>query len=173
MNKLYITALSLVLAVILMVVLLWPKYQDLQELTAFLEQKETELQLKKDYFSQLRETSRKLEEYGENLSKINSALPEDPSLPSLFDYIQQTASQTGLLLEKIELRGIKPAKKNSKIREIHLNFILSGLYPDFKNFLSALEKSARLIQVQKIMFSTPQDLEEPFSFKVGIKTYAY
>jgi len=156
-----------------MVVLLWPQYQDLQKLNVIVEQKKTELQSKRDYFSQLREISRKLEGYGENLSKINSALPEDLSLPSLFDYVQQTASQAGLLLEKIGLGGIKPPEKDSKIREIYLGLTLSGFYPDFKNFLSAIEKSAKLIQVQKIMFSAPKDLEEPFSFEVGIKTYSY
>lgn len=173
-NKLYITAISLVLAVILGIVLLWPKYQDIQELNSAIKEKEVELQSKEDYFSQLRGISQRLTEYEEGLSKVSSAFPQDPSLPSLFNFFKETASQTGLLLEDIKMRGIKEREGGPKrIKEIHSTFTLSGLYPDFKNFLSALEKSARLIEVEKISFSSPKELREPFSFQVNIKTHSY
>jgi len=173
MNKLYITATALVLVVILIIFLLWPKYQGLRELSLIIQKKETELQSKRDYFAQLRKISQRLIEYKESLSRVDSALPEEPSLPSLFDYFQKTSSQTGLLLEDIVFGGVKDREKGSKIKEIYISLILSGSYSDFKNFLFAIEKSAKLIEVEKIMFSTPKESGEPFSFGVNIKTYSY
>jgi Tfp pilus assembly protein PilO len=173
-NKLYITATALVLTVILAVVLLWPKYQDLQELNSTIQKKEADLQSKKDYFSHLREISQKLTEHEAGLLRVSAALPEDPSLPSLFDYFQKTASQNGLILEDIKLGGVKARKDDQeRVQEIRLSLTLSGFYPDFKNFLLAIEKSARLIEVKKIIFSNPQEPEEPFSFQVDIKTHSY
>ena len=165
MNKLIITAACLVLALVSGFFLTWPKYQALQVLQTNIEAKEAELQSKESYFSQIKEISEDLEGYAESLAKISSALPETPALPSLFNFLQITASQTGLVLEEIILGSVGQG-------EIHVTCRLAGSYPSLKSFLLALESSARLIEVESISFSSPEE-GKPFTFNLKIKVFSY
>jgi len=174
MNKLIIIGVSLVLALILGFTLLMPKYQALQVLQANIQEKERELQSKTEYFSQIREIFGKLDDYEEELAKIASALPKDPSLPSLFNFLQRTSAQTGLLLVEADLGSISiPQEGNGSHKEIRVSLDLSGTYSALKNFLLALEESSRIIEIEKISFIAPEELAEAFSSSIRIKTHSY
>lgn len=185
MNRFIITIICFVLALGLGLGLLWPKYQALKKLEVNIEQKETELQTRADYFSLIKDTSEELEKYQEPLSKISVALPlyTHLSLPPLFDFLNKAAAQTGLVLEDMSLVGIsqpkteeKTAKKGGesiKTKEIQVNLLLNGSYPAVRDFLQALEKSARMIEVRNISFLTPEEPGEPFSFKLEIIAHSY
>lgn len=169
MNKPIIIAICLILTLAFGFGFLWPKYQALRGWQTAIAEKEAELQSRTAYFSQIQEVSTKLAEYEESLSKISNALPSDPSLPSLFNFLQTTAAQTGLVLEDINLSGMK----KGSTKEIQVYLLLDGSYSALKDFLLALEKSARLIEVKDVSFSFPSKPQEPFSFKVNIKTHSY
>ncbi len=166
MNKLIIISVCLALALILGLTLTWPKYQAFQILQLNIKAKESELQSKQEYFSEVKEISKQLEEHADALAKISSALPENPSLPSLFNFLQSSASQTGLVLGEITLGGVSQG-------EILVTTRLVGDYPDFKKFLLALENSARIIEVEGVTFESPQKPTESFTFVVQIKTHSY
>jgi len=161
------------LVLILGLILVWPKYQNLRLLQSNIEIKEAELENKTDYFTQIEEMSERLEEYEENLSKISSALPQNPALSSLFNFCQLTTAQTGLLLEEISLTGVTDSMEIEKTKEIRAILQISGAYSAFKNFLTALERSSRIIEIEDITFKIPKDLADSFSFVVQIKTYSY
>ena len=165
-NKLILSGGFLALALILGLTLTWPKYQAFKNLQLNIKAKEAELQSKQEYFSQIKEISKQLEEYTDSLNKISSALPETPSLPSLFNFLQLSASQTGLVLGEIILGGVSEG-------EIRVTCRLIGDYPSFKNFLLALENSARMIEVESVAFESPEKPTESFTFVVQIKTYSY
>ena len=166
MNKLIISGGCLALTLILILALFLPKYQAFKNLQLNIKAKEAELQSKQEYFSQIKEISKQLEEYTDSFNKISSALPETPSLPSLFNFLQLSASQTGLVLGEIILGGVSEG-------EIRVTCKLIGDYPSFKNFLLALENSARMIEVEEISFKSPEKPTESFTFVVQIKTYSY
>ncbi|MBU0476410.1 type 4a pilus biogenesis protein PilO [Patescibacteria group bacterium] len=183
------------------VFIIWPEYQELTDSRRKIEEKKAEVEIKKEYFSHLSEVSQNLEEYSEELSKINSALPNNPSIPALFDFLQKAASQNGLVLKNIgsfSLISQKPAQQSApkpgeiavsnfpasraevKMTEIYLDISLSGSYSSFKNFLSTLEKSSRLIEVENISFSSLQEQKQgqinnnaTSSFNLKIKTQSY
>lgn len=165
-NKLIIISACLVLALILVFVLVWPKYQAFQILQLNIKAKESELQSQQAYFSAVKETSKQLEEYPDALAKISSALPENPSLPSLFNFLQSSASDNGLVLGEITLGSVDKG-------EILVMVKLTGDYLAFKNFLVALENSARIIEVEDIAFAVPQKTTDSFTFTVQIKTHSY
>jgi len=186
MNKPIAIAICLYLTLVLGVGLLWPKYQDWKDFQKKIEEKRIELQYKEEYFSELNKASDTLKEYSQALLKIDSSLPADPDLPSLFDFLQKASSQNGLIL-----KGISPISTtffedyyppptlptfggalSSKIQETHLSLSLVGSYFAFKNFLLTLEKSARLIEVESIDFSSPKK-GEIFTFNLKIKVYSY
>ena len=174
MNKLIIIAGCLVLTLILGLTLVWPEYQSFQTLQVNIEEKNIELQSKEEYFSQIAEVSLQLEQYESELAKIASALPLETSLSSLFNFLQSTAAQTGLVLEEITLSAItSPQKKKDSLKEIHVNLSMLGSYSALKDFLLTIEASSRIIEVESISFESPEDLTEPFTFIVEIKTYSY
>lgn len=170
------------LIVPLVVFLVFPKYQAVQALRLKTEQTEKELQYREEYFSHLKELSKQLEPYGNNLIKIDSALPTVPSLPALFSFLQKTISENGLILKNISYSFPSKSKSATEIREISFFLSLSGSYSVFKNFLFSLEKSAQLWELKGFSLSagttekTTKEVggEEPvFSFDLQLGTYSY
>ncbi len=174
MNKLIIIAGAVVLSLVLGLTMLWPKYQKLQILWSDITINELDLQSKENYLSQIKEVSLQLKQYQEPLAKISSALPQDSSLPSLVNFFQSSAAKSGLILEKISwIEAIAPEGK-SALKETQLTFQLAGSYEALKNFLSVLESSARIIEVQKVFISIPKkESKESPSFNIDVKAYSY
>lgn len=171
--------IGLFLMLILAVGFTFPKYKNLILLQLKVKEKESELQLEKEYFSQLAETSEKLKKYEESLSKINSALSPDPRLPALFNFLQAAASQNGLVLKKIAPSPTNPLKEellkegwSPETRETGVNLTVAGAYSSFKNFLSTLEKTSRMIEIENISFSSPEE-GGPVDFNLRVKVYSY
>lgn len=176
--------IGFILLVALGIAVVFPKYQNLNSLQLKVKEKEAVLQFEKEYFSNISEASEKLKEYEESLSKINSALAAEPRLPALFNFLQTAASQNGLVLKKIAPTLPSPLKEelveegwSPEIRETGTNLVVAGSYSSFKNFLSTLEKTARMIELESISFSTPHLLEGegagPIDFNLRVKVYSY
>jgi Tfp pilus assembly protein PilO len=144
-----------------------PKKNSISVLNSELSQKKLEFQNSDKYFQEVIGTFEKLQKYQEEISKIDSALPEDPSLPSLFDFLQKLSSQSGLLLENV---GSGNFSEEGKLKKWTVALKLKGDYPLFKNFISTLEKSARLIKVEKVSLSSEK---ESSSFDITISVYSY
>lgn len=180
-----ITILICIFATLILILfLVWPKYKDLRSSQLEIKRKETELGYMEEYFSDLSKTSEELTRYEVELSKIDSALPADPSIPSLLNFLQKTSAQNGLIFKDFggfsivsppkPGEGKAPSKEGelpSKIKKIHIDFEVSGSYPALKNFLTTLENSARIFEVESISFSSEE--EEIFSFDLAIETYSY
>jgi len=166
----YLIIISLLLSALLFFLLILPKYQNLTVLKEEISQKTFEFQTLENHFKNLQEISEKLKEYQNSLSKIDSALPLSPSLPELFNFLQRASSQSGLILKKIG--PFKVSVVEEELKESKVDLTLSGDYPFFKNFLSSSEKSARLIKIEKISFSSPKE-GESFDFDLTIKVYSY
>lgn len=166
------TATSFLVVILLAVLVLWPKFQELEIVRGNIEEKKAELQAKEEYVLRLDELKVKLKEHQEEISKINTALPVNPSLPSLFNYLQKTSSESGLILMDISPSAISPSKDLTGFREAVFSIKVSGSYSSLKNFLSALEKSARLIEVENLSLSLGGGGESP-AFNLRLKTFSY
>jgi Tfp pilus assembly protein PilO len=183
MSKTYLAIFLIAAVLIFGVVFMWPKYQSLNALNEGIKAKEFELESKTDYFDHVRGVSEQLEEYEESLSKINSALPDDALLPSTFNYLQSAASQSGLILEEVAVgsAGVfgqnqaTPVKNSEgQIKTVNLNLSLVGSYASLKSFVLEIENSARIIEVRRIAFSSPEEDEEnAFTFSVDLVTHNY
>jgi len=88
---------SLVVALAVSVFLVWPTYQDLQEIEFKVEEKRAELRNQENYHSALEEAESKLDQHPDQLEKVNSALPSQPDLPSMFNFFQDIADEKGHL----------------------------------------------------------------------------
>lgn len=147
---------------------LWPEYQNLRMLQGDLAQKKMELTVRDQHISHLRELSGQLNDYKNELAKIDMAIPEKADLPAVFHFLQKAGAENGLILRKIALISSKPAEKEQKIEGAEIETEFGGDYDSLMNFLLKLEKSARFFQIMNISVSS-QDGEGILVFKVGIK----
>ncbi|MFH1714313.1 MAG: type 4a pilus biogenesis protein PilO [Candidatus Nealsonbacteria bacterium] len=158
--------------VVMGAVFLWPKYQKLQETQRNIKGAGVQIQEDRDYFANLEEINSKLREHQTELDKVLSSLPDDPSLPSVFSYLQETVPTSGLILEEIGSFSTVNVGSNINIRESKFSIDVTGYYQNFKNLLSVLEKSSRIIEIERVSFSSPGE-EELSSFNMNLKTFSY
>jgi Tfp pilus assembly protein PilO len=175
MSRVLVAIILFALTILIAIFLLWPQYLRLENSQAQIQNKETELKYKEDYYNELSSISEKLEtEYSDSFKKIDSALPAGSSIPSLYNFLQKKASESGLILKNVGSFSVNPSTTITGLKEISLDSLgFSGSYPSFKNFLVALEKNSRIFEVENISFSTPKEGDEIFDFKLTIKTYSY
>ncbi len=151
-----------------------PKYRALRELRQQIEIKTREIAFQEQYLSDLREASQKLKEHNTVLAMIEESLPPAPDLPALFAYFQRASSQNGLVLQAISPPSIEGSELISdRGRRIQFALTLSGSYASFKNFLSTLTKSARLITVRSTAFSAPAEQTGLFTFNISVEMHSY
>lgn len=169
--------------------LLWPKYQELKIKKAEMEIKDEEIRLKEKYLSNLGIFSEKLSTYEEQLSKIDSAFPGDPSVAAIFNFIQKTSSENGLILTDIDVSKLFPSKSSvqqileqealeqesseQRVQKMSFSISVNGSYAAFKNFLSTVYKNSRLIEVKSIDFSSSGEEEDLFDFNLDLETQSY
>ncbi|MDI6883139.1 MAG: type 4a pilus biogenesis protein PilO [Patescibacteria group bacterium] len=180
MSRVFLIPILLFLALIFVVFLLLPKYENFNDLKERVEKTEVQYQKTEKYFLGLKESLENLRNYRTSLEKIETALPESPELPPLLDFLQKKSSESGLLLENIiptKIEGKTEEEKKTeeiltKVEENYYNLKLAGVYPSFKSFLKTLEKSSRLIEVENISLSV-KEKEEISEINLLIKTYTY
>lgn len=170
--KFFATAICLIVAIVMAVLVLWPKFQELKTIQENIKIVKAELQIKQDYLLKLDDLKVKLEENQEEVAKIKTTLPDSPSVPSLLNYLQKTSSESGLILTEISPFSVSEAKDFANLKETALSIKVSGSYSSFKNFLSSLEKSARLIEIENISFSSG-DTKGSSIFNLSLKTFSY
>ncbi len=171
MLRYFIIFLCLLAVILLVAFFLLPTYKKIESFQFEIDQKMAEIRYEEEKISHFNNLLEKLNQYQPELQKVNFALPPDPSLPALFNFFQKKASENNLTLEEISAFSITPFKE--KVRQINFELKISGSYPAFKEFLLALEKSARIIEIEGVSFSI-LSREEAFPvFQLGIKTYSY
>lgn len=157
--------------------LLLPKFQEFQTINKTLEGKRNEFKYREEYFLRLKDVEAQVNQYQTELAKIDVALPNDPSLPSLFDFFQKTTAQSGLVISDMGNFSVSNSSKYPGLKEVNLKLDVSGPYESLKNFFSVLEKSSRLIDIEGISFAAPKEGQSQqmgiFIFSLKIKVYSY
>lgn len=173
MNRPIFILIFFFLILVLGIGFVWPRYQDLVILEKMIEEKRMEIATKDQNIENLKKTKETLiKNYQAQLAKVNSALPSDPNLATLLDFFQKVSSQQGLVLVEISPFLSRSSEEIEGLKETEFSLILSGDYSSLKNFLSAVEKSARLIEVEKISFLNPEK-EGSLDIELKIKVHSY
>lgn len=179
-NYPFFVIIFILISILVIVFLVFPRYQTVTGLQAQIATKREELANQEKYFKELEETLEKLKNYQGEISKIDSALPQENSFPSLSNFISKTAQSSGLVLGNIGSINANPSSKFPELKENSASFSVVGSYSSLRNFLSSLEKSARLIQIEDISFDTSKESGELLpgqevitEFNFQIKVYSY
>jgi len=162
------------------VLVLIPKYQMVAKIKNSLSEWEKTLEEQKEYFNKTEEDLGRLKEYQNEIGKISMALPDEPSLPSFFNLVDGLASSNGLFFKNISQFTISQSKEIPEIKEIDASFTLSGSYEAFKKFISYLETSARMVEIENISLKielplgkTITEAISEFIFSFKVKFYSF
>lgn len=161
----YLSILFIFLSFLIFIFFISPKQTSVFQTRDFAKQKELEIVEFNNYVQELKEYLERIKNYPEQISKIENALPEDPEIFRFFNFIQKTASDSGIFLTKIG----NISKSGKETKEWNIEFTLFGDYFSFKKFLSKIEKSSRMINLRKISFS-PTEKDFTFDLIVQIKS---
>ena len=159
----------------------YPKYQEVMLLKDKVEQRKSDIYYKEERFANLEKLFAQLQQYQQKLRKIDAALPEEPSFPALFAFLQRTVAENGLILENISFTPVVSRKKQESVKktdasgeqesigqegkaelasetqDIYFSFNSSGSYDSLKNFISSLERSSRIWEIISLSISSSDD----------------
>ncbi len=172
--SLTIISISLVISIIIGAVFIYPRYQEFVKLQNQADQKEEELENKQSYLKFLDEINKKAQEKKDLINKIVSAIPDEPDIPSFLNFLREETKNTGVGLEQVSWtnEGFKENEKK-QTNQYLISLEVSGSYFAFRNFLSTLESSARLIEVLTTDFSITPETEESTIFSLRLKIHSY
>lgn len=170
-NQPFYTTALIFISIVLIFTLIFPQYQKLSALKEEKVLKENEFQAQEKYFQDIEATAENLKQYETSLSKIDDSLPSEPYPVEFLNFIQKASSQSGLLLKEISLPATT-AVAQEKLKESRVSLVFVGDYARLKNFLSVLENSARIIDVENVSFTTSEK-EKTFTIKLALKFYSY
>jgi len=182
-NLLHIFVAVVILALV-GVFLLWPRWQKIAEVQQGLAGKMAELGDLERRNAKMVGYHDKLEKHGEDLAKIEFAIPPRDDFPAFFYLLQNICSQNGIVMTGISPSLLSPKNASEaaageeeqedqeKLRVLSTGLSVSGSYEAFLNLLSALERSARLIEVPSVSFSSPEE-GDAFSFSLSLKAHSY
>lgn len=152
-----------------------------------------ELRVQKEDYNTILANARKLQEQrdalvkkynaftSDQLSQLNTMLPTNPENVKLILELDAIASQNNMILQNVKiedpntqasttLRPGAPAA-NTDIGTLTITFSVAGPYNSFTSFLKSIEKSLRVVDIQKISFSATDPKTQNYQYTVAIKTY--
>jgi len=183
MNKFILTIVFVVLFVTLGWLLVIPKFRDYNtnKVTGLETQKE--IADSEQHFTKLSNMGRELQNYPNEVSLIDSALPSEFSQPPLYNFLEMSASQSGMALKEVSLieDSVSGEKLTVGMKDNSVNVSVTGPYGSFKNFLKVIESSARIINIDNISLKQEQQTAEQkkknenplFTFSLDLKIYSY
>jgi Tfp pilus assembly protein PilO len=165
-------------AIIFGINVLLPRLNQFQGLSKEVKEKTTELQNKEKYYTNLRQIDEQLRAKSSELSKVNSALPEEPSIPSVLNFLQKAGTQSGLVVKNLGDFSVSNSETNSNLKDIEFGLEISGTYPSFKSLVTILEKSARWFEIKSVSlnYASPEAGlagKDTFSFVIRVITHSY
>ncbi len=186
-------ALILFIVLLLVFFLVVPEYKTFEELRGELGEKKAEFNAEFDYYATVARTYDDLQGRKEDIKKIDNALPSSPEMGGIIYYLQQTATENGLIvkdlfLSKSSLANTK-TKDASNIKDIIFSMDLLGSHPALESFIKSLENSSRIFEVIGISFGTASttsvqstqlsaqsqqlQIKQVSDFSLQIKTHSY
>lgn len=182
-----VIATILFIILLLMFFLVVPEYNKFKGLQIELGEKKAEFNAKYEYFSEIARVFDELKNYEDVIKKVDDALPSSPSFGRLAYFFQKKSKENGLIIKDLFLAKYSPDDPGSDVKEIVFSLNASGSYPALKNFISSLERSARLFEITSISFSsnssgfletpiiklTQFQIQQVYSFKIEVSARSY
>ncbi len=123
-----------------------------------------------------------LEEYTripiESRDRLEKLLPDHIDSVRLIIDVNNIASQYEMTLKNISLTGLDSGTADARslaigpggerFKAVGLKFSVTGSYEDFRSFIHDLEQSLRIVDIETVVFSAPDDVYE---YAITVSTY--
>ena len=170
----------MMLAVTFAVVVLFvmPLYQESGDLQRELIQRQAQYEARVDYYLGLTDLLGEIEDRQEALVKVNNALPDQFDMAPIVFFLQQKATQSGLLMQSVNFSEVASSNQeedgdsSSQLKKVDFTLNINGGYQGLKGFLASLERSSRIFDVQSIIFSNSGEVGA-YDFALGVTTNTY
>jgi Tfp pilus assembly protein PilO len=170
MNRIFLSIFLIGSSLIFGIFAAFPRLQAFSAVQKELGAKKAELESRESYFAHVKDLQDRIN--GEVLvAKIDAAIPNDPQLPALHDFLQSAAAQSGLSLRSIAVSQGSSAQ-GARLGRIVSSLQLGGSYDGLKVFLSNLLRASRMTDINSISFSSPS-AGTGFVFNIRLTSYSY
>lgn len=181
--KKYLPIILIIVIVLLGVAgyfLVWPEYENYVVKRKEFDTKDEEIKAKEEYLPTLEAISAKLLEFEDQVSKVETAIPIEPSIAALFNYFQKATSRNGLILKDIDVSGLFNANKTKlleRMESMPFSIIVTGSYSSLKTFLLDIYLNSRMINISSVNFAYSQmedtSISDFFDFQISLETQSY
>jgi Tfp pilus assembly protein PilO len=172
MNRNLYIGILLFVGIVLGIFLTWPKYQDFQQLSLELQIRQQELENKETFFADLAKVKIDIAKLKEPFLKVEAALPLDPQLPQLYDFLQTSAAFSGMSVRNIAA-SIENQEQALLMRTISVAFELTGSFAAIKELVSRLNFASRVVTLQSLSISSLNQETGRFNVIIQLNTYSY
>ncbi len=182
-NKPVSCAIIFILTIMLVFLFVLPQYQRSNALDAILFQKQVDYNSESAYYANIANLTSSVQSRQDALGKINSALPAPFSIAPLIYFFKKEGDASGLVVQSVVFSQIQPYAIGSQINTVDFKVNLLGNYQGLKNFLAALDDSARLFEVNSLTFTASgngaaaikqvKDQQQTYNFTLEIQTNTY
>lgn len=170
-----------------------PAVQEVLNLKKTLSEQTKILGDRQEFLIKLEKLIKDYEDNKEDIEKISYVLPSGKEIPNLIIQFEALGAEGGMAIEQIAFSSVEDqaTSKAKTVRTetgeggdqqagesvkdyktIAVNLKMSGDYYAFKNFLLAVEKNIRLMDIEIINFtSLSSEDSQLFNFEVTLKTY--
>jgi len=157
--------------------LVWPKYQEVSNLKKELEIKDEQLKERQSYNSELDILAENIKQHSEEIAKIDTALPLEPSIAALYYFIKELDAKTGLNFEDINISSLFTSKGQSSTSRAYYDMPFSvsmfGGYSEFKDFLKSLYLNSRIVEVKELNFSRNPEMKNRYMLDLDLNTHKF
>jgi len=179
MGRFIFSLITILISVAVFVVIVIPRFNGIKELRN--EQAElvsavssgADLRVRRD------ELTRQYNAVSQNsLAKLKSLLPDSIDNVKLILELDALARTYGLPIQNVRVREVEDTTvtqqstvvTDSRYGTTRLELTLEGRYDRFRSFLEDMEKSLRLIDVESVTFTAPED-ETVYTYIITLRTY--
>ena len=168
-----------------------PAWADVFALRKEVGLKKTSIELEKKIVEKLNSINQVLDTQKSNVERLEQAIPSSEFKPELISIMESLANQNGLSLTSVNIelpiesgsvsnrRGSTAPKES--IGKLLVSINASGTYSSFKSWLEAVQKSLRILDINKITFSINNkkttdgkeivNIDPVIDYNVDIRTY--
>ncbi len=151
MNKNYIGAGLIAIAIVLFWAVALPFYNSVSDLDVAIREREDLLNSRNTIITNIKNLNNEYQKRIPEIAKLSAIVPSKKSIAEVLSAINDVSAKNGIQLFSSAITGQQTSDVNTNSYNLlSLEMGLSGSYPGLTNFLKALERNLRLVDITSV-----------------------
>lgn len=151
MTKDYIGSILLALAVLMFWALTLPFYNQVSDLDIAIKDRKDVLESRTAIIEKIKNLNKEYQKRTSEIAKLSAIVPSKKSVAEVLSAVNDVSIKSGIGLTSLSIIGQQTPDSNvNPYNILSLEINLSGSYPGLNDFLKALEKNLRLVDITSI-----------------------